>query len=277
MTGAAVLVQDRDREAAGLALANRPGVGLATMSEEEFEAGLVKLRTLQVRIQRILTEALIEDVHFGNPKDKQDRPVFPKPILYQAGAEELRRLLRMQARVLEQETTVDAGFVSVTTSVGVFSSTGELLAQKVGNCNSLEKRFERRDKKGWTYQDPREVLHGCLTMSVKRATVLATREAAGATGFFAAGEELTEALAEQEDPMDQLATKEEQAALGAKAKDIGIRTRPELLNLIREAIGAERFDKADGFTRGDMAQATALIEQRARAADAFVEAPGEAP
>jgi len=266
------ITQDLAREAGGMAVANRPGVSLATMSDAEFEAGIEKLKTIQQRVHRLLKEVLIEKVHFGNPEDKSGRPVFTKPMLYQAGGEELRRLLRMQARILEApDITIDGTFVSVIVSVGVFSNTGELLAQKLGNCNSLERRFERRDKKGWTYADPREVLHGCLTMATKRATSLATREAAGATGFFAAGDELEEALADDEDPMSQLADKDALAALGLKAKEIGIRTRPEMLNLIREAIGAARFDAADGFTRGDLALATALIEQRTRKAGAFTD------
>lgn len=270
---------DRQREAATMALANRPGVSLATMTDEEFEAGIAKLKTVQRRVQRLLKEVLIPDVHYGNPKDRNGRPVFQHPMLYQAGAEELRRLLRFQVRVLGQpDVVMDDSFVSVTVVVGVFSSTGELLCQKLANANSLERAYERRDRKGFVYSDPREVLHACMTKAVKRASSLATREAAGATGFFAAEEELADALEQETDPLDQPADKADQDVLITRARDLGVKTKPQLLELIREAVGPERYAQCGGtFSKRDVGETVALIEQKKRAREQDLATDPHAP
>lgn len=179
------LALDHQREAATLALRDQARTDLADISEEEFGRGLERLKLRQTRMRRILETALEPDVHFGNPKDKNGKGVFEKPILYQAGAQELRNLLGLTLVKLEANTEVIEGdFVSVTVHMGIQDRVGRLVAVRDANCNTAEKRFQRYDGKGPIWKDAREKMHDCVAMAEKRAGNLLTLEASGATGFF---------------------------------------------------------------------------------------------
>lgn len=195
----ATMALQSQREAASHELVAKKQFDVANLSDEQFEQGLERIRVRQKRMQQILDTALIEGVHYGNPKTSQGREVFPKPILYQAGAEELRNLFRLQlVRVGEAVVIETKEYVSVTVTMAVMDGAGRILAPRTGNCNTLEKRFEKRGGGGWTYSDAREMVHQCYAMAEKRAGVFATREVTGATGFFAAEDEMEKALEARE-------------------------------------------------------------------------------
>jgi hypothetical protein len=176
---------EHQREAATLALRDQARTDLADMSEEEFGRGLERLKLRQTRMRRILETALEPDVHFGNPKDRSGKGVFEKPILYQAGAQELRNLLGLTLVKLEPNTEVIQGdFVSVTVHMGIQDRVGRIAGVRDANCNTAEKRFQRYDGKGPIWKDAREKFHDCVAMAEKRAGNLLTLEASGATGFF---------------------------------------------------------------------------------------------
>ena len=195
---------DREREAMSLALVGNRRFDIADLDDEEFQAGLDKLRRRQERMQQILETSLIEDVHYGNPKvgtGANAKRAFQKPMLYQAGAEELQKLFRFSVRPIKPNDIIATeDFVSVTVTLGCYDLGGNLLSVRSGSCTSVEGRFKRRDGKGFTYRDAREILHPCAAMAEKRAHSFAVRAATGATGFFAAEEEMAEALAETDEP-----------------------------------------------------------------------------
>jgi hypothetical protein len=238
----ATLAIEQRREAAALDLVARKQFDVANLSDRDFELGLERIRIRQQRMQRILKTALVEGVHYGNPKTRDGRPVFPKPILFQAGAEELRNLFRLQlVRVGPPEVVETPDYVSVTVTMAVQDGAGRVLAPRTGNCNTMEKRFERRDGKGWIYTDAREMVHQCYAMAEKRAGVFATREVTGATGFFAAEEEMEKALEarEAEAAGRQPMRPEDRESFERAAVRAGV-PKEQLADFIDSAIGERR-------------------------------------
>jgi hypothetical protein len=202
---------------------------------------------------------LVENVHFGNPKN-----AFKHPILMQAGAEELRRLMRLTAREHDREIVATAEYCSCRVVIGIYGPTGAPLAVKEGACTSVEKRFARQDGGGFIYKDAREVLHNVIAMARKRAEVLATREASGATAFLAGEDEMEQALAkaeEQKNPAERPWTVAQQDQVVNGMKAIGIRTKPEAIAFQRQALGDERYDAVEVFTQADAAIILAAIER----------------
>lgn len=179
------------REAATQAhLAQRAGYDVANLSDEEFARGLERIQLRQRRMRQILDQVLIAEVHYGNPNN-----AFPQPILYKAGAEELRGFFKISLRRVDEQRVVTREYVEIVVRLGAYDHTGRLLAERSAACNTMEKRFQRRNGKGYTYVDAREALHDCVAMAEKRAGTLLTLEVTGASGFFANREEFESALA----------------------------------------------------------------------------------
>lgn len=176
----AVATQQEQRRAVTEAKLAEPGTDLASLTDEQFEGGLAKLTLVQDRIKRLIGTALVKDIHYGDPNG-----AFKRKILFKSGAQELRRVMRLQVRTIDKQITVEPDFVSVVVEVVAVDAMGRTVATASGACNSKEKRFRQRSGDGWTYRDPRETLHDCLAMAEKRAGVAVTLEASGATGFFA--------------------------------------------------------------------------------------------
>lgn len=246
----AELATDRTREAATLAIARQPGFDLAAVDEQEFEAGLVRLRTRQARMAKILNTVLVAGAHYGNPNK-----AFNKPRLLKAGAEELATLFRLSVRLMvEPVTTTAADYVAVTVRLGVYDSRGHFLTERTGHCNSLEKRFARKNGAGYTWRDAREALHDCHTMAEKRAFVALVLAATGADAFFSAEEAMEQALTAEGDRQAETAkkaaegpaaTKEELRELYTLAHQVGIETRYDFTAFVEAAIGKRFIDAAD--------------------------------
>ena len=255
-----MMERDLQREAASRAIAAQPGFDIAAIDEDEFGRGLERLKVRQRRMQRILDTVLIPGAHYGNPNN-----AWKKPRLFKAGAEELSNLFRFSPRLIGEPLIVcTPDFVSVTVRIALYDSRGHYLAEKGGNCNSLEKRFKARDGGKFTWTDPREALHDCYSMAEKRAFVAAVLGASGAEAFFANGERLEKALAaEAEDMEDQAeegegnrkqATKEEVRELMFKARDRGIETREQWVEFVERTLG-RRFVSA-----GDLDKMKAAVD-----------------
>jgi hypothetical protein len=221
-----------------------PGHDLADLTDVEFENGIKRLKTVQSRMKRILEEALVVDVHYGKESDSRGNPVFKKNRLKKAGAEELRRLMKLRVSDIAPPVVVMTDeLVSVTVTCGIFDSMGRMLCEGQGACNTKEKRFRRFDKKGWIYEDPREEYHNCLAMARKRVAALLTSEASGATGFFADADGM-EAAEEEDRPITPWTPDEEKRVIAAcQAKGIGRQTyaklREEALGRVHVGSGAD--------------------------------------
>lgn len=238
MIHASVALTEREHHAA-LTKAGDTTTGLADLTDSEFERGIARLKSVQARMGRILDEALVEGAHFGNPKTGNGRTAFKKPILYQAGAEEMRRLLRYQVvRVEGQPDQIDttAEFCSVLVQRAIIDATGRILAVRSGACNTKEKRFRSYDGSGWTYKDARECLHDCVAMAEKRVAVLLTREVSGATAWLAAEDEMEEANGGEADkPITPWTPEEKRAVIdAATAKGLG---RGSFMRLVQATLG----------------------------------------
>jgi murein DD-endopeptidase MepM/ murein hydrolase activator NlpD len=183
----------------------RAGYDLANLTEQQFEEGLARIAVRDARLEQVIATVLRPDVHYGNPLDRMGKPVFQRRILYKPGAEKLRTFFRyhcanMAAPVIEQSKE----WVSVTVRRGISDSAGRLLAERTSNCNTLEKRFEKRGGGGYTFTDARQKIHDCLAMAEKRADGLLTLEVTGASAVFYAEEELDRIAAEQQEENDSI-------------------------------------------------------------------------
>lgn len=265
----AVAIQERTarRQAASQMLAAQDQVfDLADLTDEQFERELKRMETRLTRIRKIVDSRLKEDVHFGIPKtrDGKDVPGIKKPFLYAAGAEELRNIYRYTLKLVDEPSVVaDAGFTSVTVTIGVFDSLGRLVCARSGNCNTKEKRFQKSSG-GWTYADAREMVHSCYTMAEKRAGVLATREATGVSALFAAPDELEKAMEDHEDaPPATPWTEDEKTKVYKLAHGVGIKTADDFLQFATDTLGRPiRDTRTDIGTGSDVEKILAEIAAR---------------
>lgn len=261
----------RERESQALQILNDRGKDLADLSEAEFEAGLVRLQMVKSRMLRLLDTVLVDGAHYGNPKDDKGRSAFKKPILLQAGAQELRRLMRLSCRRTAPDAVVSTSdFVSVKVTLGVFDQSGRFIVERTGSCNSKEKRFKKYGgNDSWIYEDAREVEHTIAAMAEKRAASLCTLEASGATAFLANGEEMAEDLADDK-PITPWTDTEKQSVYDLCAK----------FSIGRKALGAIVSTALDGRTEIGTGDDVLLIRaaiEAAGAAKAATKATKDAP
>lgn len=215
-SSALAVAMDEQREARTQQLAaERAQRALATMSDEQFEAGLQRAAKVRQRMERLIATHLRKDVDYGNPKN-----AFNKPILYIGGAEELRRVYSLRlVDPRSPEVVADDEWCSVTAHVAVQDQFGNILSQASGNCNTFEGRFFKRNGSGPTWKaSPRECLHDCLSMARKRAGVRATMEATGATSFFQIEEALEQAAATGGESMEVWTDEEKVRVMKAAAR-----------------------------------------------------------
>lgn len=234
------------REAATIALADKPGFDVALMEEADFQAGLERIKTRQRRLQAIIDTILVPEVHYQS-KDKDGRQIFEKPHLTIAGSAELRNFFRLVCRPIEPPTFLATeNFVSVSVTVGCFDNAGRLLGSRTGVCNTLERRFQKRGG-GWTYADPREMTHQCTAMAEKRGAKLITAEVTGAVAFFANEDAMDRAMADAEEEIKPW-TEEEKQQVFAAAKKKGL-SREEFEDLCEQTLGARPVGTGDDVRR----------------------------
>lgn len=133
-------ISSRAREGTGV-------MGLALLSEHEFEARLTALKSGQDRIRRVQRELMIEDEDFG---------VIPgtnKPGLFKAGAEKLCQVYGLRASyesvvVLGDGVTTPPLRVRMLCRLHVGSTDGPVVGEGVGAANSWERkhRYRRRER-----------------------------------------------------------------------------------------------------------------------------------
>jgi hypothetical protein len=235
---AALVELDNRRRAVTEALSDQRGKDLADLTDAEFLEGVRRVKLVQSRMQTLLQEVLVQEVHFGNPNN-----AFKKPILLKAGAEELRRLMRLTVRRAEPDEIVSsAEFVSVVVTLGIYDAVGRLLGTHRAACTTKEKRFKKFNGQGWTFDDAREVLHDCLAMAEKRAASGLTCEVSGATGFFANAEAMAAEL--DDDKVITPWTKEEKARVYETASKKKM-SRNEIAALVLATLGRAQVGSGD--------------------------------
>lgn len=230
----AVATQQEQRRAVTEAKLAEPGTDLASLTDEQFEGGLAKLTLVQDRIKRLIGTALVKDIHYGDPNG-----AFKRKILFKSGAQELRRVMRLQVRTIDKQITVEPDFVSVVVEVVAVDAMGRTVATASGACNSKEKRFRQRSGDGWTYRDPRETLHDCLAMAEKRAGVAVTLEASGATGFFADKDAIQD-IEEAEYEVRAEWSSEQREEFIRVAMKVNRMTKSEMLEWLEAYLGDDR-------------------------------------
>lgn len=141
------IVAHVDGPAQALAPRDVGGVmGLALMTERDFEARLVALKTGQERIRRIQRELMVEDEDFGKI------PGTPKPTLLKPGAEKLCAVYGLKATFVKSELVGDGITtphlrVAMTCRLHQGSEDGPVVAQGEGAANSWETKHRYRSGK----------------------------------------------------------------------------------------------------------------------------------
>jgi hypothetical protein len=262
-------------ESAALAQAS-PETALVEMTEQEFTGALKKIEVRRDRAMRLLRSVLVENVHYGKLEGKNGRPVFQKPILTQAGGEELRNFFGWRPVYVEPFETVvaTAEFAMVTVHIGIVDRQGRTLAVRAGSCSSKEKRFKSRDGSGYVFSDAREVMHDLHALADKRALTLATREAAGLTAFLATEAEMQRAMDGVEEDEDdrplQPWTDAEKKKVYAAAQEKGL-GKAGFLKLIEVTLGRTQVG-----TGADVEKLLAAIASYVQGKEVKVETPDAA-
>lgn len=262
-SSAADMLEQRRRKVSMAIADAEAGYDLALLTELDFAERLALRTTRQDRIRRIIDTQLLVNVHYGSPQGGK------LPILWNTGAEVLRDLFRYSARALERSVTETPDYVGATVVVGIYGPTGLLLTTRLGHCNARESWVRDLDgppAAGAPPLDARERLHVCYVRAEMRASVLATREACGATAHFAYPEELATALRLLDRPAgDMPLTETEVKALRWDAALLGIRTTPLWRALLREALGAAVAQDIATPTQAQGAKIAALLDARRQA------------
>jgi len=228
MSDSTALALDRQREAASVALLERPAFDIAAMSDAQFEEALALHKKRQERVQKVLLNLLERGLDYGTvPGVEGDFP-------WEGAADKVARFLRWNVKLMNDrsvEITNDA--LLVTLELGIFDQQGQLLATCLRGCSSKEKRFRKRNG-GWRFDDHREVLNECVSMAAKRAKVAGVLSAAGIKGVFKSLE-ARDASDEGAEPW----TKEEQRWVKEAAKKAGMKTRDEIRQLAIDVLGRD--------------------------------------
>jgi len=235
----------------------RPDADLGALTESEFEHALAKIETRKKRMDRILESHLVPNAHFGNPVTKGGTPVFAKPILYRAGADELAVTFGLQiiAEVDRPDTIVEnSEYCSVTVRRAICDRAGRLIDRTVASCTTKEKRFKKTNGSGYTFEDAREALNDLHAMAEKRAKVRLVVTALGLGAWLAAEEEMEASLdaTPDEKPLTPWTDEEKRQVYdAANAKGMGKKT---FLALIQSTLGREKVG-----TGADVQQLLAAI------------------
>lgn len=232
---------------------------IAAIPEKEFERLAATERLGQQRLQHLLHHVLVRDVHYGQVKAKDGSPVFPKPVLLDAGAVAAMNAFRFQMVAIapDRETIVespkdgDRGFVSVVVHRALYTLGGVCLATTSAACTSKERRFRKfGTKDGWVFDDAREVLHDLISMAIKRARVRLVRDALGLAPWLSSEEEMEKAIedAERRDRPIHPWTEEEKQQVYAAAQVKGLKRRA-LERLVVETLGTAKVGAGQDVER----------------------------
>lgn len=233
----------------------RADADLGALTEPEFERALTKLDTRKKRMARILDSYLVPNAHYGNPVTKSGRPVFQKPILYRAGADELGISfgLEVVTEVDRPDSIVEGpDYCSVTVRRAICDRTGRVIDRTVASCTTKEKRFKKTDGSGYTFEDAREALNDLHAMAEKRAKVRLVVTALGIGAWLAAEEEMESAIEQDEKPLTPWTDEEKRTVYAAaNAKGIGKRA---FLAMVQSTLGRDKVG-----TGADVQQLLAVI------------------
>lgn len=117
----------------------------------------------------------------------QDYGVIPgcgtKPTLLKPGAEKITMLLGLRSRyeIVREEERFEDGFFFYLVKASLISSAGEIVAEGLGSCNTMESRFRKRDG---SWKDPYSGANVALKMARKRALVDAALTVGSLSNLF---------------------------------------------------------------------------------------------
>ncbi len=166
-------------------IAARPDALLPAVMQERVEQAVQRAAMLKQMVGRVLEEGT----------DYGKVPGNPKPTLLQPGAQQLAFVFGLTQKFSVETERIDYGqdppFISYTVKCQMISrETGEVMAEGLAACNSLEVRYRYRNE--WqngtkvrvVNQEVADLQNTILKMASKRANVAATLNATAASRLF---------------------------------------------------------------------------------------------
>lgn len=230
------------------------------------QVAIEKMKEVIQTMQRFIQEMLVPGEDYGQI------PGIPKPTLFKPGAEKLLNYYGFYAtEVIEGKTEDwDKPFFSYTVKVQVFNKrSGYLESECIGNANSREKRYLRKDGT-FDYS----MVNTLIKMAHKRALVGAVLLACRASTIFTQDVEdlprevIQEMTASRTVQADDLATEPQRKKLYAMTKVKGItpaQAKEDMLSLFGK-------DDSKQLTKSEISQ---LFAQWEKLPDISLEKPEE--
>lgn len=183
---------------------------IETITPQEMNLRLANMKTKMQLMQKFFKEVMVKNQDFGVI------PGTEKPTLLKAGAEKLCELYGYSSVVkqVEEEKNIETGFYRARVTVAlIHRHTGTVVAEGVGEANTMESRYhyrwtpewklpagidkstmqyeEKTSKNGNSYRiyrlensDPWTLWNTVLKMAKKRAHIDATLSATRSSGIF---------------------------------------------------------------------------------------------
>lgn len=97
-------------------------------------------------VEGIYATLMVEGIDYGIPKDGNGKPIFPKPMLYKAGAELLRLYLELQLKTTVDDSRSDYSIpvIRFRVTTDIYNKGGNFLGSGEGVCSSLETKYRYR-------------------------------------------------------------------------------------------------------------------------------------
>ena len=131
----------------------KPGKAVIVHRPQALQALPERMAELQVQkhfiemVEGIYATLMVESIDYGNPIDAYTgKPIFPKPMLYKAGAELLRLYLELQLKTTVDDSKCDYSIpvIRFRVTTDIYDKTGRFLGSGEGVCSSLETKYRYR-------------------------------------------------------------------------------------------------------------------------------------
>ena len=130
-----------------------PGKAIVVHKPQALQALPERMAELQAQkhfiemVEGIYAMLMVEGIDYGNPIDAYTgKPIFPKPMLYKAGAELLRLYLELQLKTTVDDSKSDYSIpvIRFRVTTDIYDKHGGFLGSGEGVCSSLETKYRYR-------------------------------------------------------------------------------------------------------------------------------------
>lgn len=134
------------------AIATRPEeAALAKPGDFSFALDVQRVVAMRRAVEEVIEKVLKEGEHYGvlpgtgDRKDAKGKPLPPKKMLFQPGAEVLAQVFRFRPEFEEMTVVEEPLFLFYKIRCRLYSAaTGELVGEAIGSCNTREDRYVKQ-------------------------------------------------------------------------------------------------------------------------------------